>query len=53
MISGALGTQEGHHVDTRFVLGQKSRNRRQYVHHRKAFEIWLNGFCFIKIGSQD
>ena len=31
MIKGALGASEGHQVDTRFVLGQKFRNRKQYV----------------------
>jgi hypothetical protein len=41
MINGALGAPEGHQVDNRFVLGQKIRNRKQYVHHRKALEIWL------------
>jgi hypothetical protein len=54
LIKGALGAPEGHQVDTRFVLGQKIRNRKQSVHHRKALEIWrIMVFVFLKIGSQD
>ena len=40
LIKGALGAPEGHQVDTRFVLGQKFRNRKQHVYQRKALEIW-------------
>ena len=45
MIKGALGApeapkKEGHQIDTRFVLGQKFRNRKRYVHHRKVLKIW-------------
>jgi hypothetical protein len=32
-----MGAPEEHQVDTRFVLGQKFRNRKRYVH---ALEIW-------------
>ncbi len=56
MIKGALGAPLGHQegqVDTRFVHGQKFRNRKRDVHHRKAlerrFSIYKNRFT----GSQE
>jgi hypothetical protein len=40
LIKGALGAPEGHQVVTRFFIGQKFRNRKRSVHHRKALKIW-------------
>ena len=40
MIKGALVAPLEHQVDTRFVKGQKFRNRKRHVHQRKALKIW-------------